>query len=309
MPLGNNSKRIGYVRVVNYRTDMAPDSQPEEGEIVIPVDRRNPILGNRHILRNKLDPVERDAVIAAFEKDLANDFAIRGPMFQEIVKLSMRVTAGERIALQCCCKPSRCHGDSIVEKINQIVQNSLQKINTESQPYPSYIQASGASVEALLTTGLVVAGTGHRPDKLGGFSSQVEGRLEALASAALARFKPDVVISGMALGWDWALAEASLKAGIPLIAAIPFVGQERRWQQESQRRYAEILAKAVVVIVSPGGYSHKAMQVRNEWMVDRCHRLLALWDGSSGGTANCINYAVTVNRPYHNLWVSWDKYR
>jgi uncharacterized phage-like protein YoqJ len=49
------------------------------------------------------------------------------------------------------------------------------------------------------------------------------------------------------------------------------------------------------------------MQIRNEWMVDNAHIVLALWDGSSGGTGNCIKYAnrKSVNKPIINLWSSW----
>jgi uncharacterized phage-like protein YoqJ len=38
------------------------------------------------------------------------------------------------------------------------------------------------------------------------------------------------------------------------------------------------------------------MQIRNEWMVDRCDKLIAVWDGSKGGTGNCVDYAKSVNK-------------
>lgn len=113
----------GYARVVNYRQDMAPDSQPEEGEVVIPVDRRNPVLGNKHILRNKLDSRERALRIEEYRQDLDRDFARKGPMYQAIRELALRVIAGERLALQCACKPYPCHGDDIAEKIAAMVKS------------------------------------------------------------------------------------------------------------------------------------------------------------------------------------------
>jgi uncharacterized phage-like protein YoqJ len=156
---------------------------------------------------------------------------------------------------------------------------------------------------------LVIAGTGHRPWKLGGYSAAIHGRLEDLAAAAIASYQPAVVISGCAMGWDCALAAASAKLGIPWIAAVPFEGQENRWPSPSQQAYTELLATAAaIVVVPPGGYSGRAMQVRNEWMVDRCKVLLALWDGSTGGTGNCIDYANKTNRRIANLWASWSKY-
>lgn len=32
-------------------------------------------------------------------------------------------------------------------------------------------------------------------------------------------------------------------------------------------------------------------------MVDRCDRLIAVWDGSNGGTGNCVKYAKEVGKP------------
>jgi uncharacterized phage-like protein YoqJ len=39
------------------------------------------------------------------------------------------------------------------------------------------------------------------------------------------------------------------------------------------------------------------MQIRNEWMVDRADQVIAIWDGTSGGTANCVEYATKMNKP------------
>ncbi|WP_188052008.1 hypothetical protein [Azospirillum sp. Sh1] len=50
------------------------------------------------------------------------------------------------------------------------------------------------------------------------------------------------------------------------------------------------------------------MNTRNEWMVDHSDRLLALWDGSQGGTANCVRYARGLGRPIDNLWSEWEKF-
>src|SRR3546814_15540871 len=92
----------------------------------------------------------------------------------------------------------------------------------------------------------------------------------------------------MALGWDTAWALAALDLGVPLTAAVPFCGQEKSWPAESQRRFHSILERAAAVeIVCPGGFAAHKMQTRNEWMVDHADGVVALWDGSTGGTANC----------------------
>ncbi len=101
--------------------------------------------------------------------------------------------------------------------------------------------------------GRVVAGTGHRPHGLGGYGGEAFRRLVVLARRALAEHRPDWVVSGMALGWDQALAEAALDLGLPLVAALPFEGQAARWPEVSQQRYRRILARAdrVVVVTAP----------------------------------------------------------
>jgi uncharacterized phage-like protein YoqJ len=159
---------------------------------------------------------------------------------------------------------------------------------------------------------IVIAGTGHRPDKLvpgnrqAGYTNATLAALIGLAEKELDLLQPGEVISGVALGWDTALAIAAIRRGIPLTCAVPFEGQESRWPQESQDRYNKILSKAkAVVVVSEGGYSAQSMQVRNEWMTDRAQKLLALWNGTPGGTRNCLDYAEKVAVPARNIWPLW----
>lgn len=150
---------------------------------------------------------------------------------------------------------------------------------------------------------MIVAGTGHRPNKLGGYSPQAYGRVLLVAGAALEHLQPTRVISGVALGWDTALALAAILRGVPLVAAVPFAGQEQLWPLESQRTYHWILERAAAVeVLSSAGYSRHKMQVRNMAMVDDCDCLAACWDGSAGGTLNCLEYAAAVGRPAWNYY-------
>ncbi len=150
---------------------------------------------------------------------------------------------------------------------------------------------------------MILAGTGHRPDKLGGYHPSVTDNLTALARVMITKLKPSHIISGMALGWDQALAQSAVDMDIPFTAAVPFKDQDNRWPEDSRTKYKSLLLKAdKVVTVSPGGFTAAKMQIRNEWMVDRCDVLLALWDGSPGGTGNCIQYAKKVNAKIVNIW-------
>lgn len=156
---------------------------------------------------------------------------------------------------------------------------------------------------------MILAATGHRPDKLGGYSPGAVNRLRLIAHKYLVKTRPVIVISGMALGWDQSVAQAALLAGVPFVAAIPFVGQERKWPAASQEAYHEVLAQAEKVhIVCAGGYEPWKMQQRNEWMVDKCDRLVAMWNGGPGGTANCLAYNEATKRvPVDNLWPEFVK--
>jgi uncharacterized phage-like protein YoqJ len=156
---------------------------------------------------------------------------------------------------------------------------------------------------------MIIAATGHRPDKLGGYAPGITNRLCLLAHKHIAIACPAYVISGMALGWDQAVAGAALLAQIPLIAAIPFRGQESKWPAASQQIYRELLATSARVIeVCEPGYAVWKMQKRNEWMVDHADHMLALWDGSPGGTGNCIEYANKKQKPIDNLWDEFQFY-
>lgn len=150
---------------------------------------------------------------------------------------------------------------------------------------------------------MIVAGTGHRPNKLGGFNNKAFLKLVKIAEDWIRTNKPEKIISGMAQGWDQALAQAAVNCGIPFIAALPFKGQEIRWSQKSQRYYNRLLSKAEqIVYVCDEGYEPYKMQLRNEWMVDNSNLVLAMWDGTTGGTLNCLKYAYANQTEVINLY-------
>lgn len=156
--------------------------------------------------------------------------------------------------------------------------------------------------------------TGHRPTKLGGYGHSAERALVAFAVRWLTALEPRGAISGFAQGVDLAFAEAAVTLGIPLCAAIPCEGQSSPWPSAARRRYERLLAAATkTVLVTPGPYADGVMDARNHWMVDRAVLksgiLLAVWDGTWGGTRNCVEYAHSRRLPMLNTWSHFETLR
>jgi len=155
-----------------------------------------------------------------------------------------------------------------------------------------------------------IAITGHRPNKLGNdyelkseLIQKIRAKIQNIVDWHIMDKLPSeeevILISGMALGIDTLFAEIAIDWQLPLICAIPCLGQEKRWPNRSQNRYKKILSysKAKHIFVTNKDYSPEVMQKRNIWMVDNCDLLIAVFDGSPGGTANCVNYAKSINKP------------
>lgn len=160
----------------------------------------------------------------------------------------------------------------------------------------------------------IIGATGHRPDKLGGFSDATFDALVTVAGDFLTGL-PEAWeatqgvkgISGMALGWDQAFAQACVNCGIPFVAALPCDGQPALWPKAAKLRWYRLLEQAAeVVTVSPGPYAPGKMMARNKWMADRSDKMAVLWNGDrTGGTANCVQYAQSKNIPIVNLYTAY----
>lgn len=147
----------------------------------------------------------------------------------------------------------------------------------------------------------VLAGTGHRV-----FHPSRE--YSTLLQTLFTELKPTQVISGMALGFDQWLAKEALRVDIPVLAAVPFEGQESVWPLYLQREYHLLLDSIIdrggtVHVVSDGGYSAAKMHIRNHWMVDRADAVVAYYNGGPGGTKAAVAYANQQGKPIFNLFV------
>lgn len=78
-----------------------------------------------------------------------------------------------------------------------------------------------------------------------------------------------LVVSGGARGVDKWAADEALKAGLELEEHLP------EWER----------------------YERRAGAVRNAVVADRCHMMVAIWDGQSRGTKNAIDLAHGMMKP------------
>ena len=137
--------------------------------------------------------------------------------------------------------------------------------------------------------------TGHRPQKLRRPEEAIKVDLKQAILAAIDDGYT-TFITGMAMGTDiWAgeiiTALRTSHPGLMLIAAVPFPSFPDRWSEDWRRRYGELLDSADEIHFICSSYSPAAFQRRNEWMVDRSTRVIAVFNGEPGGTKNTIDYA------------------
>jgi uncharacterized phage-like protein YoqJ len=148
--------------------------------------------------------------------------------------------------------------------------------------------------------------TGHRPNKLKGYNPDDNKELLWEIHNAIVYLienkKVTTFINGLALGVDMWSAKIVLKLKekyphIKLISAIPCRNHSSKWNLESRLMWEEICEKSdEVVLVTDEDYKPYLMQVRNEWMVSKSDYVVAVWDGSGGGTANCVKSAEKQNK-------------
>lgn len=166
--------------------------------------------------------------------------------------------------------------------------------------------------------------TGHRPDKLGGYdwksakNIRIINKLEYTIHQLMDIHNDNDItfICGGALGIDqmaFALCEHFKKRysdiNIKIVLAMPFENQAIKWfNKEDVNRFNKQRQSADEVIcvdelekykfdkVSIGDYHPAKMQLRNMYMVDNSDVVIAVWDGSKGGTGNCVNYAKKQNK-------------
>ncbi len=157
----------------------------------------------------------------------------------------------------------------------------------------------------------IIAGIGCKPDELEGYSDNTLARLTALARATLSQLQAGKVITGLELGWQQAVGLAALELSLPLIAAIPYDGQDKLWNEQDRERWEVILFQAERIVHVDRLPEYHAEEhwaknrKRDEWMIENSDRILALEHDDESGI---IAYAQQQNRDVFNVWKSWRKY-
>jgi uncharacterized phage-like protein YoqJ len=203
--------------------------------------------------------------------------------------------------------------------------------------YPVTIQVLQMGVDLKNGRYPKIAFTGHRPDKLGGYGTDkntavqsiLYDRLYDVCSYLITNNGATDFMEGMAQGIDQLAGrvimgiiseqafEDEFKRITRLHAAIPYPGQESIWPKKARETYQDELDR-IEDYKDYGSSIHyvhdkkpstkyeavKWLDERNHYMVDWCDLLIAVWNGSKGGTGNCIQTAKAANKPILLLKIS-----
>lgn len=152
-------------------------------------------------------------------------------------------------------------------------------------------------------SGFTCCFTGHRPDKLPWGNNESDPRCAALKTSMRREVKALYhrgyrhFISGMAMGCDLYFAEAALELrellpGLTVEGAVPCPTQANRWPEDLRRLWRELLNRCDLETVVQQHYDRYCMHRRDRYMVDRAGAVLAVFDGTPGGTQYTLNYAM-----------------
>ena len=114
-------------------------------------------------------------------------------------------------------------------------------------------------------------------------------------------------MSGMAEGFDLFAAEIVLELkselpGIALVAALPYSEAAKKHSASVAKRMDSVLKNAEAVFSLSEKYVKGCEHSRNVYMVENSTRIIGFYNGLSGGTAHCWNYALKKGIEMVNLY-------
>lgn len=145
--------------------------------------------------------------------------------------------------------------------------------------------------------------TGHRPEKLPWRRDETDERCLALKRSLTRELEQAYrdgyrhFICGMARGADFYFCEAVLALRkrhpeVRLEAAIPCEEQAARWSDGERERYFSLVEQCDVETMVQPHYDRGCMLRRDRYMVDHAERIIAVYDGTLGGTMYTVTYAL-----------------
>ena len=141
--------------------------------------------------------------------------------------------------------------------------------------------------------------TGHRPEKLPGYGETENASLNVIRSMLYYQIYQSAeegykyFISGLARGVDLWAAEYVLEVknrfpDIKLICAKPFAAHGENFKNQDLWSLSNVIEKADELICVSESYSRDCYRLRNQYMVDRSSKLIAVVDDYKSGTGQTI---------------------
>ena len=145
--------------------------------------------------------------------------------------------------------------------------------------------------------------SGHRPEKLPWHNNERDKRCvqlkQKLYDVVLALYFSGIChfVCGMARGSDFYFAEAVLSLrrdyeNVTLEAVSPCEEQAKNWSETDRNRYYQLISECDTETLLQSTYTNDCMLRRNRYMVDHASVLVAVFDGTFGGTLHTVNYAL-----------------
>lgn len=145
--------------------------------------------------------------------------------------------------------------------------------------------------------------TGHRPGKLPWKGNEEDARCldlkRRLRDAVAAAYEEGYrhFLCGMAQGCDLYACECVMRLRelypeITLEAVLPCPTQADGWPEDQRARYRQLLEACDYETMVSAAYSPGCMQRRDRYLVDHASLLIAMFDGTAGGTRYTVGYAL-----------------
>ncbi len=149
----------------------------------------------------------------------------------------------------------------------------------------------------------ICAFTGLRPEKLPVLTDTTSHEYAVLRQ----RIKNEVYrlitednvstfLCGMARGIDLICGRIVLELkeqhpDITIESVIPYEEQAAAWSESDRDEYFDIAEHCDIETMLQTQYTRGCLQKRNRYLVDNADIVLAVWNGTSGGTAYTVSYA------------------